>query len=78
MNALSEERPGEDAVALVHLQEEDPTRHEQLAKDSESRLMRLRERFLIDAPKRDELEILNNPQHRDLMALIRSLGEETA
>ena len=63
---------------LVHLQEEDPTRHDQLAKDSESRLMRLRERFLIDAPKRDELEILNNPQHRDLMALIRSLGEETA
>ena len=63
---------------LVHLQETDSTRHDQLAKDSEKRLLKLRERFLIDQPKRPGLEILNSRPHRDLMALIQAHGEDSA
>jgi beta-N-acetylhexosaminidase len=63
---------------LVHLQEIDSTRHDQLAKDSEKRLMKLRERFLIDQPKRPGLEILNSRPHRELMALIQAHGEDSA
>jgi len=60
---------------LVHLQEELPF-HDKLAEDSEKRLLRLRERFLIDAPKKDDLAILDCPEHRDLVALIQAHGEE--
>jgi beta-N-acetylhexosaminidase len=63
---------------LIHLQETDPTRHDQLAKDSEKRLLKLRERFLIDAPHCPGLEILNSRQHTDLMALIQAHGEDSA
>lgn len=62
---------------MVHLQETDPTRHDQLAKDSERRLLKLRERFLIDAPHCPGLEVLNNPEHKDLMALIQAHGEDS-
>jgi beta-N-acetylhexosaminidase len=63
---------------LVRLQEEEPSRHDQLAKDSEKRLMRLRKDYLINAPEIQGLDVLDKPEHRDLMALIRAHGEETA
>ena len=61
---------------LVHLQEEDSTRHDRLAKDSEQRLLAFRERFLLDPPHCPGLEILNSPEHRAIVEQIRALGEE--
>ena len=61
---------------LVHLQEEDSSRHDQLAKDSEKRLLAFRERFLLDPPHCPGLEILDSPEHRAIVDKIRALGEE--
>ena len=61
---------------LVRLQEEDSVRHDHLARESMKRVMGLRERFLIDPPWCPDIEILNNPEHQDLVARIRALGED--
>jgi beta-N-acetylhexosaminidase len=59
---------------LVRLQEVDPAQ-DQLAEDSEARLVAARERFLLGRPPMPPLEVLDSQAHRDLALRIRARGE---
>ena len=59
---------------LVRLQEQDLV-HDDLAADSEKRIMALRERFLLDAKPLPDLNVLKSAAAQDLVQLVRARGE---
>ena len=58
---------------LVRLQEQDPL-HDDRAVDAQARVQRMRERFLLDAPRIPDLSTVGSMEHKMLAAQIRSRG----